>query len=92
MTTTTTAREFLRASVDKSGRERSIDEQHTDNERAGEHGTGDCPAARTAPETILLACSAVGRRRIRWRHCVTGRLGDARVREPAGHRDPSKLA
>jgi DNA invertase Pin-like site-specific DNA recombinase len=34
-----TAREYLRVSVDKSGRERSIDEQHQDNARfADEHG------------------------------------------------------
>jgi hypothetical protein len=93
MTTTTTAGEYLRVSVDKGGRERAIDEQHADDERAAdEHGTGDCPATRTAPETILLACRAVGRRRIRWRHCVKGRPGDATVREPAGQRDPSKPA
>jgi site-specific DNA recombinase len=32
----TTAREYLRVSVDKSGRERSPEEQHDDNERAAE--------------------------------------------------------
>jgi hypothetical protein len=38
-TTSTTAREYLRISVDKSGRERSPEEQHADNERAAaEHG------------------------------------------------------
>lgn len=37
--TTTTAREYLRVSLDKSGRERSIDEQHDDNRRDAEaHG------------------------------------------------------
>jgi hypothetical protein len=37
--TTTTARECLRVSVDKSGRERSPEEQHGDNQRvAAEHG------------------------------------------------------
>jgi hypothetical protein len=33
-TTSTIAREYLRVSVDKSGRERSPEEQHADNERA----------------------------------------------------------
>jgi site-specific DNA recombinase len=38
-TTTTTVREYLRVSLDKSGRERSLEEQHDDNARAaGEHG------------------------------------------------------
>jgi DNA invertase Pin-like site-specific DNA recombinase len=37
--TPTTAREYLRVSLDKSGRERSLEEQHDDNARAaGEHG------------------------------------------------------
>ena len=35
----TLAREYLRVSLDKSGRERSQDEQHQDNQRvADEHG------------------------------------------------------
>jgi site-specific DNA recombinase len=33
-TTTATAREYLRVSLDKSGRERSLEEQHDENERA----------------------------------------------------------
>ena len=39
MTTTTalrTAREYLRVSMDRSGRERSNDEQHADNQREAE--------------------------------------------------------
>ncbi|HEV8528264.1 MAG TPA: recombinase family protein, partial [Actinomycetes bacterium] len=39
MTTTKTAREYLRVSRDESGRLRSPEEQHGDNERAAEaHG------------------------------------------------------
>ena len=38
-TTKTTAREYLRVSLDRSGRQRSNEDQHTDNERAAEtHG------------------------------------------------------
>lgn len=38
-TSTATAREYLRVSLDRSGRERSIDEQHADNRRAADtHG------------------------------------------------------
>lgn len=39
MTSTRNAREYLRVSLDRSGHGRSLDEQHTDNERAAaEHG------------------------------------------------------
>jgi site-specific DNA recombinase len=73
--THTTAREYLRVSLDRSGRARSVDEQHTDNERAAadrgvrlskQYADNNVSASRYATKTrddfaLLLGDLRVGR-------------------------------